>query len=66
MEIYSKLKQYYRYRRNWKKFNSRQAKGGMYKNASEQLDFYSQFIKKGDLVNVKLKRTEQNTNYGKN
>jgi len=50
MKIYSKLKQYYRYLRNWKKFKSRQAKGGIYKNTSQQLDFYSQFIKSGDLV----------------
>lgn len=50
MELLSKLKQYYRYRRNWKKFQSRRAKGGIYKNASQQLEFYSQFISKGDLV----------------
>jgi len=50
MEIYTKLRQYYRYLRNRKKINSRKAQGGSYKDAAQQLDFYSQFIKKGDLV----------------
>ncbi len=50
MELLLKLKQYYRYRRNWKKFQSRRAKGGIYKNALQQLEFYLQFISKGDLV----------------
>ena len=50
MPVYSRLKQYYRYRRNWRKFKSRKAKGALYKNALQQLDFYSQFIKGDDLV----------------
>lgn len=50
MTILTKIRQYYRYRRNLKKFNSRVAKGGKYKNLQEQLNFYKQFISTGDLV----------------
>ena len=50
MDLPSKLKQYYRYRRNWKKVKTRRAKGGLFKNVSEQLNFYSQLIRNGDLV----------------
>jgi len=50
MGIYIKLKQYYRYRRQWKKHKSRKARGVLVKNALLQSEFYSQFIKKGDIV----------------
>lgn len=50
MQIYIKIKQYYRYLRNWKKFRSRKATGQIGNNTSKQLDFYSQFINTGNLV----------------
>lgn len=49
MKVYSKLKQYYRYRRIWKKFKSGESKIKKDKKFSAQLNFYSQFITKGDL-----------------
>lgn len=49
MQIFSKLKQYYKYRRNWKKVQSRQAIGGKDKILAEDRNFYSQFIKANDL-----------------
>ena len=50
MKIYSKLKHYYRYLRNWKKFKSKQKKIESNNGLTEQLNFYAKFIKKGDLV----------------
>ncbi|UCF00102.1 MAG: hypothetical protein JSV82_03285, partial [Planctomycetota bacterium] len=49
IQIYNKLKQYYKYRRNWKKFYSRQLKGKEREQLAKELDFYSQLIKRDDL-----------------
>lgn len=49
MNIFPKVKQFYKYRRNWKKFRSRKLKNNIVKNSAEQIDFYSQFIKENDL-----------------
>ena len=49
MEIYSRLKQYYRYRRNWRKLQSRQSKINVDKYFARQLNFYSQFIRQNDI-----------------
>ncbi|HDY75669.1 MAG TPA: FkbM family methyltransferase, partial [Candidatus Marinimicrobia bacterium] len=49
MRIYSKLKQYYRYRRNWKKFRSRSSKISEDRHITDQLNFYSQLLKRNDL-----------------
>jgi FkbM family methyltransferase len=49
MLIYSKLKQRYRYHRNWKKYQSRQSNVDGGKEDTAELNFYSQFIKSGDL-----------------
>ena len=48
MRIYSRIKQYYKYRRNWRKLQSRQAKGKEAEQLSKELNFYSQLINKGD------------------
>ena len=47
--IYSKIKQYYRYRRNWKKLQSRQSKISKGQHFTKELDFYSHLIKENDL-----------------
>lgn len=49
MMIYSKIKQYYRYRRNWKKLQSRQSKISKSQHLANELDFYSHLIKENDL-----------------
>ncbi len=49
MMIYSKIKQYCRYRRNWKKLHSRQSKISKSQHFANELDFYSHLIKENDL-----------------
>ena len=49
MQLYSRLKQYYKYRRNWRKLRSRQSAGSENERLAKELDFYSQLIKRGDL-----------------
>ncbi len=46
MQIYSKLKQYYRYLRNLKKLRSRKYN---VRNCGQEVEFYSQFIKPNEL-----------------
>lgn len=50
MNPFHVIQQYYRYRQNWKKVQSRLRKGVAYKNRDQQLQFYSQWIRPGDLV----------------
>lgn len=45
--LFTKLRQLYRYRRNWRKYKHRSARGRS--SIDGQLEFYSQFIRKGDL-----------------
>lgn len=49
MQIYSRIKQYYRYLRNWRKLRIRQAGISRNEHLAKQLDFYSKLIKKNDL-----------------
>jgi len=49
MRTYSRLKQYYKYRRNWKKLRSRQTADNEDDHLAKELDFYSQLIKRKDL-----------------
>lgn len=49
MQIYSRVKQYYRYLRNWRKLQSMQAVISENEHLAKQLDFYSQLIKRNDL-----------------
>jgi len=49
MQIYSRLKEYYRYQRNWRKLQRRQCTIREKKHLAEELNFYSQLVKKGDL-----------------
>ena len=47
MSLVSKLKQSYRYHRNWRKYKRRKMK--VNKLLDKQLEFYGQFVKKNDL-----------------
>lgn len=47
MLLYSKLRQYYRYHRNWQKYKDSSAK--RQERLNEDLQFYSQFVDKDDL-----------------
>ena len=47
--VFSKLREYYRYRRSWNKLRSKSSGLGRNDEAAACLDFYSQFIKKGDV-----------------
>jgi len=49
MGTYFKLKQLYRYLRNWKKLQSRHSKNSPNENYAKEIEFYSQMIGKGDL-----------------
>ena len=49
MQLYSKLKQYYKYQRNWSKLQSRQYSSNEKKHFASEKKFYSQFINNGDL-----------------
>jgi len=49
MKIVSKIRQYYRYRRNWKKLQSRHSRPDREKESTEQAHFYSQLIGENDL-----------------
>jgi FkbM family methyltransferase len=49
MQLYSKLKQYYKYQRNWSKLQSRQDSANEKKHFADEKKFYSQFINNGDL-----------------
>lgn len=49
MQLYSRLKQYYRYLRTWNKLNSRKSLVSDNKHTAKELDFYSKLIKRGDL-----------------
>jgi FkbM family methyltransferase len=49
MQTYSRLKQYYRYLRNWKKLQSRNRIIEKNESIVKQLEFYSQYVKKGSL-----------------
>ena len=49
MQLYSRIKQYYKYRRNWRKVLSRQLRDGENERLAKELDFYSRLIKRDDL-----------------
>jgi len=49
MQIYSRLKQYYKYLRNWRKLQSRQSAVDDSGALAKKLSFYSQFVKRNDL-----------------
>ncbi len=49
MKVLSKIRQYYRYRRNLKKLQSRHSRPESEKELTEQAKFYSQFIGQNDL-----------------
>jgi FkbM family methyltransferase len=49
MQIYTRVKQYYRYLRNWKKLQTRLARIPEKEHLAKQLDFYSELIKRDDL-----------------
>jgi len=49
MNIYSWLKQYYRYKRSWRKLQSGRRTVDDNEVLTKELNFYSQFVKKGDL-----------------
>lgn len=49
MSIFFELNQYYRYLRNLKKFKSKQKNFELNSGFTEQLNFYSEFIKKATL-----------------
>jgi FkbM family methyltransferase len=49
MQVYSRIKQYYRYLRNWRKLQNRQAGISRDEQFAKQLDFYSELIKRNDL-----------------
>jgi len=49
MQLYSRLKQYYKYLRAWKKLNSRKSLIRDNELTAKELDFYSKLIKKDDL-----------------
>src|SRR4030043_412769 len=49
MQLYSKLKQYYKYQRNWSKLKSRQGHINGNKHCENEKKFFSQFINNGDL-----------------
>lgn len=49
MKILPKIKQFYRYRRNWRKLQARQSRLDPDKDFAGQINFYSQFISKDDL-----------------
>ncbi len=49
MQLYCRIKQYYKYRRSWRKVCSKQLKGNEREQSAEELNFYSQLINKGDL-----------------
>ena len=47
--VFSKLKEYYRYRRGWNKLTSDRSRLDGCKNLGDDLKFYSQFIRKGSV-----------------
>lgn len=49
MQPYSRIKQYYRYLRNWRKLQIRQAGVSGNEHLAKQLDFYSKLIERNDL-----------------
>lgn len=49
MQVYSRLKQYYKYQRIWMKLQSRRRTISRSRHLTEKLNFYSQFVKKADL-----------------
>ena len=49
MQLYSKLKQYYKYQRNWRKLRSRQDSANEKKHFIDEKKFYSQFVNNDDL-----------------
>lgn len=49
MKTLAKIRQFYRYRRNWKKLQARQSKNAQNENIRRQLNFFSAFINKNDL-----------------
>ncbi len=49
MQLYSRLKQYYKYQRNWSKLQSRQDTINDNKHFTDEINFYSKFVKNGEL-----------------